>query len=230
MARKETNSDTTVIIAALNEEKGIGYTLSELSQVLGDPAFLVVDGNSTDRTVEIAKESGAEILVQKGEGKGDAVALAMAHLNGDFEYAILIDADYTYPAEYLPEMIRILEKNPSVGMVCGNRFNGRIHLGEMHNVLYFGNRLLAFMHNLLNGVQMQDPLTGMRVVRCKAIKDWKPKSKGFDVEVELNHQVERKGYGIVEIPIHYRDRLGEKKLKIKHGLTIFRRILAESLT
>jgi glycosyltransferase involved in cell wall biosynthesis len=221
---------TLVLIAALNEEEGIGYTLAELSQVLEDPAFLVVDGNSIDRTVEIAKESGAEVLVQKGRGKGDALAQAMAHLNGDFEYVILIDADYTYPAEYLPEMIRILERNPSVGMVCGNRFNGRIHLGEMHNLLYFGNRLLAFTHNLMNGVQMQDPLTGMRVLRWETIKDWKPKSKGFDLEVELNRQVERKGYDIVEVPIHYRRRLGEKKLKLRHGLTIFRRILAESLT
>jgi dolichol-phosphate mannosyltransferase len=219
-----------VLIAAVNEEEGIGYTLEELSRVLEDPVFLVVDGNSVDRTVEIAKELGAEVLVQKGSGKGDAMAQAMAHLDGDFEYVILIDADYTYPAEYLPEMIRILERNPSVGMVCGNRFSGRIHLGEMHNLLYFGNRLLAFTHNLMNGVQMQDPLTGMRVLRWETIKDWKPKSKGFDLEVELNRQVERKGYDIVEVPIHYRCRLGEKKLKLRHGLTIFRRILAESLT
>jgi hypothetical protein len=76
---------------------------------------------------------------------------------------------------------------------------------------------------------MEDPLTGLRVLRWRTIRDWKPKSKGFDLEVELNHQVERKGYGIVEVPIHYRNRLGEKKLKIKDGLTIFRRILSESL-
>ena len=220
---------TLVLITALNEEEGIGHTLSELSRVLEDPVFLVVDGNSVDRTVEIAKELGAEVLVQKGRGKGNAMAQAMAHLNGDFEYVILIDADYTYPAEYLPQMIRILEKNPRVGMVCGNRFNGHIHLGEMHNILYFGNRLLAFTHNFFNGVEMQDPLTGMRVLRWNTIKDWNPKSRGFDLEVELNHQVERRGYGIVEVPIHYRSRLGEKKLRIIDGLTIFRRILSESL-
>jgi hypothetical protein len=44
-------------------------------------------------------------------------------------------------------------------------------------------------------------LTGFRVVCWEKLRDWKPKSKGFDVEVELNHQVERKGYGILEIPI-----------------------------
>jgi dolichol-phosphate mannosyltransferase len=81
----------------------------------------------------------------------------------------------------------------------------------------------------LNGVDMRDPLTGLRVVRWEIVRDWRPKSKGFDVEVELNHLVERKGFGIKEIPIHYRPRLGEKKLKLRHGFTILRRILAESM-
>jgi dolichol-phosphate mannosyltransferase len=216
-------------MASLNEEEGIGPTLAELKQVLENPAFLVVDGKSTDRTIEIAKESGAEILIQKGKGKGDAIAQAVMHVNGDFEYVILIDADFSYPAEHLPQMIKILETNSSVGMVCGNRFNNHFHLGEMHNLLYFGNRLLAFTQNLVNGIQMRDPLTGLRAIRWDAIKNWKPKSKSFDVEVELNHYVERQGYGIVEIPIFYRPRLGEKKLKLKHGVTILKRILAETM-
>ena len=218
-----------MLMASLNEEEGIGPTLAELKQVLENPAFLVVDGNSSDRTIEIAKESGAEILIQKGKGKGDAIAQAVMHVNGDFEYVILIDADFSYPAEHLPQMIKILETNSSVGMVCGNRFNNHFHLGEMHNLLYFGNRLLAFTHNLVNGTQLQDPLTGLRAIRWDAIKNWKPKSESFDIEVELNHYVERQGYGIVEIPIYYRARLGEKKLKPKHGVTILKRILAETM-
>ena len=229
MEGKNNRSAVAVVIAALNEEKGIGCTLSELGQVLGDPAFLVVDGNSTDKTVEVAKESGAEILIQKGEGKGDAVALAIMHLSGDFKYAILIDADYTYPAEYLPEMIEILEQNPHVGMVCGNRFNGHLDTKALRSSFYFGNRFLAFAHNMLTGVALRDPLTGLRVIRAKILKDWSVKSKGFDVEVELNQQVRRKGFEIIEVPIQYRQRLGEKKLKIKHGATILKRILLETI-
>ena len=62
-----------------------------------------------------------------------------------------------------------------------------------------------------------------------ALKDWEPKSKGFDIEAEMNHRVENKGYKIVEIPIQYRSRVGDKKLKLRDGLTIFKRIVAESL-
>lgn len=219
-----------VLVAALNEEEGIGYTLAELRKVLDPPAFLVIDGNSTDRTVEIAKNFGAEVLIQKGKGKGNAIAQAIMHVNSGFEYVVFIDADFTYPSEYLPKMIEILDANSDVGMVCGNRFNEHLHLGDLHNLLYFGNRLLAFTHNFLNGVELKDPLTGLRVVRWEILKGWKPKSRGFDIEVELNHQVERKGFTIVEMPIEYRPRLGEKKLKLRHGFIILKRILAESLS
>ncbi|MGA2767333.1 MAG: glycosyltransferase family 2 protein [Candidatus Bathyarchaeia archaeon] len=217
------------IIAALNEEEGVGLTIAELRQYLEKPWVLVVDGKSSDRTVEIAKNLDVDVIFQEGKGKGDAIACAIRQANADVDYVAFTDADYTYPAEYVPRMIRILEENPKLGMVCGNRFNSHFDLKEMHNMFYFGNRLLAFTHNMLNGVAMRDPLTGLRVVRWKILKNWTPKSKGFDVEVELNHHVERQGYGIVEIPIPYRPRLGEKKLKLQHGATILKRILLETL-
>ena len=113
-------------------------------------------------------------------------------------------------------------------MVCGNRFGGRRDKKAMHGAFYFGNRLIAFTHNMLNGVPLKDPLTGLRVVRAEILRNWKVKSKGFDVEVELNHHVERQGYGIAEVPIQYRERLGEKKLGIKHGVEILRRIMLET--
>jgi dolichol-phosphate mannosyltransferase len=220
---------TLVIVATLNEEEGIGPTLTEIKDSVDKPLCLVVDGRSIDGTAKIAESMGAQVIAQKGLGKGDAIATAIAHAQAlDAEYVIFIDADYTYPAKYLPRMIDILEQNPDVGMVCGNRFNGHFKLEAMHNMFYLGNRLLAFTHSLLNGVDLHDPLTGLRVVRWKILRDWRPRSKGFDVEVELNHTVERKGYGIVEVPISYRRRLGEKKLKFRHGFTIFNRILTES--
>jgi len=221
---------TLVMIAALNEEKGIGPTLAEIKQFLDEPLCLVVDGQSIDGTAKVAEAMDAQVIFQKGSGKGDAIAMAMEHARAlDVKYVVFIDADFTYPAEYLPKMIRILEENPDVGMVCGNRFNTHLHLGKMHDVLYTGNRMIAFVHNLLNGVHMHDPLTGLRVVRWEILREWKPKSKSFDLEVELNHYVERKGYRILEVPIYYRPRLGEKKLQLKDGFTILKRILLESL-
>lgn len=221
---------TLVMVATLNEEPGIVPTLAEIRDYLGEQFYLVVDGRSTDATAKLAEAMGARVVLQKEYGKGDAIATALDHLRAlNVEHVVFIDADHTYPAEYLPKMIEILKKNPDVGMVCGNRFNSHFHLKEMNNLFYLGNRFLAFTHNMLNGVDLRDPLTGLRVVRWEILKNWKPRSKGFDIEVELNHLVERKGFGIVEIPIHYRARLGEKKLRLRHGFSIIKRIFTESV-
>lgn len=221
-------SSTQVIIAALNEEEGIGLTIAELMDTLGRPLVLVVDGRSTDRTVEIAKNMGAEICLQDGLGKGDALSKAIEKMDPAVDYVVLTDADFTYPAEYVPEMIRVLENNPGVGMVCGNRFSGYVDLKGLNSFFYIGNRLIGFAQNFLNSIWLADPLTGLRVVRAEILKHWQVQSKGFDVEVELNNHVVREGFGIAEVPIRYRERLGEKKLGVKHGAEILRRIILET--
>ena len=218
---------TLVLLAALNEEEGIYYTLSELKQYLNDPQFLVVDGNSDDRTVLVAKTFGADVLSQEGKGKGDAIACALQKMSDGFDYVIFIDADYTYPAKYIPDMIRALEADPKLGMICGNRFNSHFHTKWASNLFYLGNRMLALTHNLLNGIDMRDPLTGLRVLRWQILKNWKPRSKGFDIEAEMNYYVERQGFGIREVDIEYRPRIGEKKLKLRHGFQILKRMIVD---
>lgn len=224
----ETRYPAQLIIAALNEAPGIGLTIAEMKDILGEISVLVVDGRSNDRTVEIAKNLGAKVVCQDGIGKGDALAKALEHADINVDYIILTDADYTYPAEYVPAMIKVLEENPLVGMVCGNRLNGHVDKEALHVVFHIGNKLLALAHNMLNGVPLQDPLTGLRAIRAEVLRGWLVKSKGFDIEFELNHLVERRGFTIREIPICYRARLGEKKLKISHGFTILKRILLET--
>jgi dolichol-phosphate hexosyltransferase len=214
-----------LVITALNEAPGIGPTIAEMKDTLGDLPVLVVDGKSTDQTAEIARNLGAKVISQSGVGKGDALAKALENIDPNVNYIILTDADFTYPAKYVPAMIKILEENPLVGMVCGNRLSGEIDSDALFTVFHTGNKLLAFIHNILNGIPLQDPLTGLRVIRTKALQGWSVKSKGFDVEVELNHIVERQGFRIREIPISYRVRLGVKKLKVTDGITILKRIL-----
>ena len=230
MEKKNSNTDISVLIATLNEEEGVGPTLEELQKVLNNPHLLVVDGNSNDRTVEIAKNMGADVLLQDGKGKGRALSQGIRELSPDARYVVFTDADFTYPAEFVPKMVEVLEQNPDVGMVIGNRFNGEHNFNEsVRYPFYVGNRLLAFAQHVVNGIKLDDPLSGLRVVRSQILKEWKVKSKGFDVEAEMNFHVERQGHQIVEIPIAYRPRLGEKKLKLRHGFVVLKRILAESI-
>ena len=229
--KKYGSLDVAVVIPTLNEEEGLGPTVKEIMQFLDTPYILIIDGKSVDGTVEVARRFGLDVVFQNGEGgKGCALAEALECLKLEPRFVVFIDADFTYPAEYIPYMIRILEENPDIGMVCGDRFDKAFDLTHVESAYYIGNRFLAFAQYLVNGVKMRDPLTGLRVVRWEILKSWRPKSKGFDVEAEMNYVVERRGYKIREIPIHYRERLGEKKLKLRHGFTILRRILSESLT
>jgi len=223
-------SPLTVVVAAYNEEEGIAPTICELKQVLFEPQLVVVDGKSSDRTVELAKDLGAEVLLQRGKGKGDAISQGLDHLNGDSCYVAFIDADYTYPAKHLKEMVYVLDQHPEVGMVLGDRFSKIYELESDRNQFYLGNRILGFAHRVFNGVNLNDPYSGLRIVRSDVLKGWKPKSEGFDIEAEINHHVTKSGYKIVELPIKYRKRLGKKKLGFRHGLKILRRIIIETIT
>ena len=216
-----------LMIAALNEAPGIGFTIAEMKDTLGEISVIVIDGGSTDRTVAIAKNMGARVFFQDGFGKGDALAKGIEQINSNVDYIILTDADYTYPAEYVPEMIKILEDNPQVGMVCGNRLNENINRKSLRRLFHLGNKLLRFAHKILNGVCLEDPLTGLRVIRAEILREMNIESKGFDIEVELNNFVKNKGFAAKEVLIDYRARLGQKKLKTRHGITILKRILKD---
>ncbi len=110
--RYEPTQPTNIFIAALNEEEGVGATISELSENINSKRILVIDGHSIDRTVDVAKDHGAEIFFQDGKGKGDALAKAVQCMDTNVKYIVITDADFTYPAEHIPEMIEILEKMP----------------------------------------------------------------------------------------------------------------------
>jgi glycosyltransferase involved in cell wall biosynthesis len=224
------NSRLGVIIPAVNEEEGIAPTIKELKLAINDANIIVVDGNSQDKTLEIAKDFGVEVINQNGKGKGDAIFQGLANFNGDIVYVAVIDADYTYPAIHLEEMIKLLDLNPKIGMVLGDRFSKKREFLSVKNPFYIGNRLLASIQGILNGVTLKDPLTGLRIIRFELLKGWKPKSIGFDIEAELNCHINRMGYDIAEIPIEYRQRLGKKKLGFRHGLEILKRIISDCIT
>ena len=225
------NSRVAIVVAALNEEEGIGPTIEELQSVLTDVHLVVVDGNSVDRTVEVAKNLGADVSFQEGSGKGDAMFQGVRQLHPNAKYVVFTDADYTYPAEYIPKMVEVLEHYPNVGMVIGDRFKNYQNFDKSFvNIFFIGNRLIAALQYFMNGVKLNDPLSGLRVIRSELLGRWKLKSKGFDVEAELNSLVDRENYDILEIPITYRLRLGEKKLKLRHGLEIAKRIFVESFS
>jgi len=208
-----------VLIPTMNESNGIGPTLDEIRNVLGDVPCLVVD-RSTDTTGRVAEEHGAKVIVQTGKGKGRAVKQGLARLKGGASLIVLTDGDFTYPAEAIQKFVAIAENDPTIGMVAGNRFGKELGPGVLGSTFYVGNKIISQFHNILSRQRMADPLTGLRLLRADLFRDWKPLATGFDIEVEMNQYVADRGYRIAEIPITYRVRLGKKKLKPRDALWI----------
>ena len=84
-------SDVTVVVPTLNEERNIGHAITQL-HINGFRDVLVVDGNSYDRTVELAKDLGASVVMQNGKGKGDALRSAFG-FSGIGDRVVIMDAD-----------------------------------------------------------------------------------------------------------------------------------------
>lgn len=84
---------------------------------------MVVDAQSEDMTAEIAISHRASVITQTGNGKGRAVVDAFSILPNNTAYVMITDADYTYHARYVPQMLEIIERDPAIGMVTGYTYD-----------------------------------------------------------------------------------------------------------
>lgn len=220
--------DTVVIVPSYKEAGAIGGVIDELREGL-NPKVLVVDRPGNDDTGAVARARGAVVVDQPNRGKGSAVRIGLDFVRRHYpeaRYIGLVDADMTYPTAPLPEMRAILESDPSVGMVVARRMNLKNN-GIKSQFFAAGNRVLAEIHRTVNGIPLKDPLSGLRLIRSDAVDGWTPRARGFDIECELNHQVHNvRRLTISEIPVRYRARVGEKKLGLRHGVTILGRMLS----
>lgn len=242
------------MIPALNEERSIGKVIDDIPRKeLMNRGFevrvVVVDGQSTDRTLAIAREKGAYVLVQKGKGKGLGVRQAIAlcdprevvpkvlALTGglcakfsdlasmlDAKYLIMIDADGTYPPRYIPDVISALEAGADV--VMGSRFKGNIAEGAMTPLNHFGNIVLSDIATLLYQHPCTDLCTGMWGFNAHALRTLELDSKHFELEAEMFAETVKKGLRLEEIAINYLPRAGETKLvPLKAGVTIMTKLM-----
>ena len=213
-------SDVTIIIPTLNEERGIGGVIEGFKK-LGYTNILVIDGNSTDRTREIAREKGARVIVQSGRGKGQAVAEAFKLV--DTEIVVLIDGDGTYDPNDVNKLLEPIQRGVAEH-VMGNRLLN-FEAGAFNKLNFAGNKILNWFFRFLYGVEVHDILTGYRALTREVYKNVDLDKHGFEIEAELVVETLSKGYRILEVPITYRKREGDTKLSpMKDGLRIGRTI------
>jgi len=174
----------------------------------------VVDGNSTDRTVEIAKKYGVEVIFDHGLGKGEALRYAFDHVQDD---VVFLDVDGTYPLESIPDFIEALAE---YDLVVGERvsFDG----DALPKLFLIGDALSRGLFRLLYSSRV-DNLSGLRGLRRQAIQRMSLESDDFGIETEITGKAVRLGFKIKKIPITYTARTGNSKFRpIRDGIVVLR--------
>ncbi len=210
----------TVIAPAFNEERAMPVVLAALAP-LRDAGIdvLVVDDGSTDRTAEIARQAGVRVVqLERNSGKAAAVRAGLAEITSD--KVVVIDADGTYPADAIPEIVRLLDDHD---VVVGVRTRGRENIPPLNRI---GNSVIRTAVHWFSGFRSADPLTGLYGLRRAHLIAMKLDSDGFGLEVEIGVKAARMGLRWIDHPITYGERIGESKLSaVRDGLVITRTLI-----
>jgi hypothetical protein len=204
----------TVVLPTLNEAEALPKVVDEL-RAAGYHKILVVDGGSTDGTLDKAKELGVAAVMQIGKGKGMALRTALMYV--DTPYVAVMDADYSYPPAELSKLLPYLRH---YDIVLGAR------QGPMPFIYKLGNKALAWLFRLLFGADITDPLTGMYAARTDVLREAALEARNFDIEVDILAKAMANGARVAEVPIQYRQRIGKKKLKPWHGASIASKMIS----
>ena len=201
-----------VIIPALNEEKSIGKVLDDIDREI-IKEVLVIDNGSTDNTGEVASQNGATLLIENERGYGAACLKGIAYVvqhAPDTDLIIFLDADYSDFPEEIPALIRpIIEED--YDMVIGSRVLGKAEKGSLTPVQRFGNWLSCRLMKLLYKVDFTD-LGPFRAIKLDKLLALEMLDRNYGWTVEMQVKAVKLGLKSTEVPVSYRNRIGQSKV------------------
>ena len=219
-----------LILPAFNEEITIAETIRSFSIALPKAKIVVVDNNSTDKTSKVALTAFKELkLRNRGflfseQKQGKANALRKAFFEIDADIYIVSDADMTYSADHVYELISPI-LDGSADMVIGDRHSfgsyKKTNKRLFHN---FGNFIINMFVNIFFKSSLNDVMSGYRSISRNFIENYPILVSGFEIETDLTLFALDKGFRIKEVPIPYKERpLGSisKLNTFKDGARVF---------
>ena len=219
-------TNISIVVLTLNEGKSIRRVLTGFrDQIVGlDVNVTVIDGNSTDDTVDNAKAAGVDVIIQRTRGKGAAIKEGLECLEADL--FVFIDGDGTYDPSEVGGLVAPLVDDEA-DMVIGSRFLGEMESNSMTLLNRLGNRFFNALINVTKGHRVTDALSGYRALREECLRDISLVSEGFEIEAELTMEFLSRGFTVKETPISYkRRREGKTKLRpIRDGYKILKTLL-----
>ena len=217
----------TVLIPCFNEERGIGKVirnvpLKTLTKHGYKTEIIVIDNNSTDKTVRVARKYDVKILTENRQGKGNAIKTGFLNVSPDTKYVVMMDGDNTYKSKEIPRLIEPLESG-FCDVIIGSRLEGKMNGTSLSISHRLANWFFTFFVRRFYLVNTTDTCTGYFAWKKKVIDELVPhiESSGFAVEAEMITKMAKLGYEIYSVPITYDPRVGESKLSpIMDGIKI----------
>lgn len=191
-----------IAVPALNEEESIGSVVSQLRQNFPSRTILVINDGSTDKTAEIAKKTGANVVtlpINVGVGAALKVAFKYAFEN-DYDAVLQIDGDGQHPAS---EAKKLIENFSSDSIIIGSRFLSESHNYEVGKLRRIGMLTLAKVTNWICKLNLTDVTSGFRLTTGVGIEIF---AKSYPIDylgdtVESIVIASRAGIAVKEIPI-----------------------------
>lgn len=203
------------MLPALNEEAALPLVLAELPPGVVT-RIVVVDNGSTDRTAEVAREAGAEVVSEPRRGYGRACLTGIARLLdgpeglGDDDVIVFLDADHSdYPEDITALVEPIVRREAD--FVIGSRILGGATMDALLPQAWFGNRLATGLMRLFFGARYTD-LGPFRALRVGTLRGLHMADENFGWTIEMQLKAHSQGVRTLEVPVRYRARIGTSKI------------------
>ncbi|MGO8807282.1 MAG: glycosyltransferase family 2 protein [Candidatus Bathyarchaeia archaeon] len=210
----------SVVIPTLNEAGNILEAVNTIHKELAYPnEIIVVDGNSTDGTMELIKDTGfCRLILEPRRGYGIALRTGMKNAKGNI--IVMVDGDGTYEVKHINRLVeRMLEKDAD--MVLATRmFDPKKAMGFTN---FIGNKIITLVYDFFYSQLLSDTQSGFRAISHECIDNVPLVEGDMAFATEMLVQFAKVGYNMVEIPTTYKPRkYGKTKLKpFKSGIEIF---------
>ncbi len=203
----------SIVVPAWNEEQTIGDVLLSVRGMTDD--LVVVDGHSTDRTVEVALAHDARVVRENARGKGNAVRVGLTVVRHPI--TVFIDADGSHEPADIPRLVDPIRAGDA-DLVIGSRMLGGSEelFGSITEVVRLvGSLMISLCINYRFGVRFTDYQNGFRAIRTEVGRTICLTSSLTTIEQEMVMKCLEHGYRVVEIPAHeYRRRAGVSKINV----------------
>jgi glycosyltransferase involved in cell wall biosynthesis len=211
-----------VVIPAKDEENSIGEIIKGCKKYT--EKIMVIDGYSKDKTREISKKLGAEVILQKGKGKGAAIRTSADYVSDD-DIVVFIDADCSHDPDDITKLIKPIQDGKADHVTGSRLFGGssELHGGFDEFLRLTGSSFITFCINNKFKVRLSDSQNGFRAIRGEVLKDLDLRENITTIEQEMIIKTLKKGYKMAEVPAHeYRRKYGESHIEV--GKVFFRYI------